>query len=96
MELSPENKELLEELNNLKFDIYYKEPKNTIGKKKTFRPSLEKVEKDLEGFSHEQIMYCYHKLNGRNEEAESYLSTLKFEQEAMKEELQIIELDEVD
>ena len=41
-------------------------------------------------------MYCYHKLNGRNEEAESYLSTLKFEQEAMKEELQIIELDEVD
>ena len=52
-----------------------------------FRPSLEKVFKDLDGFTYETKMYVYHKLNGRDEEAETYLNTYKYEQKLMMEEL---------
>lgn len=53
-----------------------------------FKPSLERVFRDLEGFSFETKMYVYHKLNGRDDEAESYLSTYQYEQKQMKEELE--------
>lgn len=53
-----------------------------------FKPSLERVFRDLEGFGFETKMYVYHKLNGRDEEAESYLSTYQYEQKQMKEELE--------
>jgi len=36
---------------------------------------LEKIVKDLQGFDHEVIMYIYHKLNGREDEADSYLNS---------------------
>lgn len=58
---------------------------------KQFKPSLEKVEKDLNGFSHEIIMYVYHKLNGRDEIAQTYLDTHNEEQTKMKEELEFEE-----
>ena len=35
---------------------------------------LEKVMKDLVGFDYEVKMYIYHSLNGREEEAQSYLN----------------------
>lgn len=52
-----------------------------------FKPSIERVFRDLEGFGYETKMYVYHKLNGRDEEAESYLNTYKQEQKQMMEEL---------
>jgi hypothetical protein len=55
-----------------------------------FRPSIERVFRDLEGFGYETKMYVYHKLNGRDEEAETYLNTYKHEQKQMKEELDIV------
>jgi hypothetical protein len=55
-----------------------------------FKPSIEKVFKDLEGFGYETKMYVYHKLNGRDEEAESYLNTYKYEQEQIIKELEPI------
>lgn len=54
------------------------------------RPTLEKVMKVMEGFSYELQMYCYHKLNGRDDEALSYLEAYKEEQEAMRKELEVI------
>ena len=56
-----------------------------------FKPSLERVFRDLEGFSYETKMFVYHKLNGRDEEAETYLNTYKQEQKKMKEELDKVE-----
>jgi hypothetical protein len=35
---------------------------------------LEKVMRDLDGFDYEVKMYIYHSLNGREEEAQSYLN----------------------
>jgi hypothetical protein len=58
---------------------------------KVFKPSIEKVFKDLEGFQYETKMYVYHKLNGREDEAQSYLNTYKFEQEQIMKELEPIE-----
>jgi len=51
------------------------------------KPTLEKVQKDLENFPHEIIMYCYHKLNNRDEEAQGYLDAYLEEQNAIKTEL---------
>ena len=53
----------------------------------TLKPSLEKVQKDLQYFDYELQMYCYHKLNGRDEEAQSYLDTYNSVQEALANEL---------
>jgi hypothetical protein len=55
-----------------------------------FKPSLERVFRDLEGFGYETKMYVYHKLNGRDAEAETYLNTYKQEQRQMIEELEPI------
>ena len=57
---------------------------------KVFKPSIEKVFKDLEGFQYETKMYVYHKLNGREDEAQSYLNTYKYEQEQIMKELELI------
>ncbi len=58
------------------------------------KPTLEKVKKDMDGMPYELIMFCYHKLNDRDEEAQTYLESYKEEQILMKTELmnpQIIE-----
>jgi hypothetical protein len=52
---------------------------------KEFRPSLEKVMKDLDGFEYELKMYVYHKLNGRDAEAQTYLDTYRGEQKQIKD-----------
>ena len=36
--------------------------------------TLEKIMKDLDGFDYDVKMYIYHKLNGRDEEAQTYLN----------------------
>jgi hypothetical protein len=35
--------------------------------------TLEKIIKDLGSIEHELIMFCYHKMNNRDDEAQSYL-----------------------
>lgn len=54
-----------------------------------FKPSLAKVMKDLKNFDYELQMFCYHKLNGRDDEAQSHLDTYKNEQSKITEELKI-------
>lgn len=49
------------------------------------RPTLKQVQKQLKGFDEPLIMYVYHKMNGRLEEAESYLREWEEEQEEIKE-----------
>lgn len=51
--------------------------------------TLEKVQKDLKHFSYEIQMFIYHKLNGRDRDAQEYLDTYQEEQNAMLSELQI-------
>jgi ferredoxin-thioredoxin reductase catalytic subunit len=60
-------------------------------KQHQFKPSLERVESVLEGLDHEIIMYIYHKCNGRNEEAQTYLNCFCEEQRQMLRELKPIE-----
>ena len=54
---------------------------------KPFHPTLPKVQRDLAGFSDSIIMYVYHSLNGRQDEANSYLEEYKQEQESYANEL---------
>jgi len=54
-----------------------------------FRPSLERVMKDLNGLDYELQMFIYHKMNGREEEAQTYLDTYKYNAEKTKMELEI-------
>ncbi len=51
-------------------------------------PSLKTVQMKMKGFDESLIMFVYHKLNGRDEEAQSYLSEWEYEQDVMRTELQ--------
>lgn len=57
--------------------------------------TLEKIQKDLEYFDHDLQMFLYHKLNGRDSEAESYLNAYKYEQNAIKKELILKQTEEI-
>ena len=39
--------------------------------------TLDQVTRDLKDFPYELQLYCYHKMNGRLDEAESYLNAYK-------------------
>lgn len=65
-----------------------------MNNQKPFRPTFQKVQKDLAGFSDNIVMYVYHHLNGREEEAQSYLEEYKQEQEGYANELKA-QLEEV-
>ena len=60
-----------------------------MNSEKTFRPTLPKVQRDLAGFSDSLILYVYHLLNGRQEEADSYLEEYKQEQETYANDLKL-------
>ena len=49
--------------------------------------TLDYVEREMVGFSHDQIQFVYHTINGRRELAESYLESIKAESQACKQEL---------
>lgn len=53
------------------------------------KPTLEKVINDLKYLDYELQMYCYHKLNGRDEEAQTYLDAYFEFQDAIKQDLKI-------
>ena len=50
--------------------------------------TLEKIQKDLEAFPYDIQMYMYHELNGRKEEALSYLNAVNYEQHRLLCELE--------
>ena len=52
------------------------------------KPTLEKVQKDLANFCYEIQMYCYHHMNGRIEEAQTYLDAYFEMQDGLANELQ--------
>ena len=52
---------------------------------------LEKVMRDLEGFDHEVKMYIYHSLNGRDDEANTYLNAYAIDVNSVLNELQPVD-----
>lgn len=60
------------------------------------KPTIAKVRKDLESLKlpEEIIMYVYHKLNGRLEEAESYLASYQEEKNKRLAELEFEKIEE--
>lgn len=48
-------------------------------------PTLKEVQRKMKGFDESLILYTYHKLNGREEEAETYLREWNDEQELLNE-----------
>lgn len=53
------------------------------------KPTLEKVQSDLKYIDYELQLYCYHKLNGREEEAQTYLDAYLYSQSEIKQDLKI-------
>lgn len=47
-------------------------------------PTLKMVQKQLKGFDDALVMYVYHTMNGREDEAQSYLQEWKEEQEEIQ------------
>jgi hypothetical protein len=58
---------------------------------KVKHPTLAQVQKELDGFEHSLVMYVYHHMNGRKDEADSYLEEWKEQQEMLKTKLQPME-----
>ena len=48
-------------------------------------PTIKQVQKQMKGFDESLVMYVYHKMNGREDEANSYLQEWEDEQEELKE-----------
>lgn len=59
-----------------------------VANQKHPHPSLKTVQMKMKGFDETLIMYVYHKLNGREDEAQSYLNEYQYEQDVMRTELQ--------
>lgn len=60
---------------------------NCIRDYKSIHPTLKEVRRKLKGFDESLILYTYHKLNGREEEAETYLREWNDEQEILSDTL---------
>jgi hypothetical protein len=50
-------------------------------------PTLKMVQKKMKGFDEALIMYVYHKMNGREQDAQSYLEEWEEEQDGIRNEL---------
>jgi len=55
-----------------------------VKESKHIHPTLKQVQKQLRGFDESLVMYVYHYMNGRTEEAQSYLEEWKEEQEEIR------------
>lgn len=55
------------------------------------KPTMEKIQRDMAHFDFEIQMYIYHKLNGRDGEAQSYLDAYFEQQDLMREELKPVD-----
>jgi hypothetical protein len=54
--------------------------------------TLEKVKKDMSHFPYDLQMYCYHKLNKRDDEAQTYLDAFNDMQDSIGQELSKVEV----
>lgn len=55
--------------------------------------TLEKIQKDLKDFDYDTQMFIYHKMNGRDEEAQSYLDAILEVKKAIVNELKPANID---
>lgn len=58
--------------------------------KKHLHPTLKQVEKQMKGFDESLVMYMYHHLNGREEEARTYLEEWEEQQQELKESFRLM------
>lgn len=54
-----------------------------VKESKLKHPTLKQVQKKMRGFDESLIMYVYHQLNGREQEAQSYLAEWNEEQDEL-------------
>lgn len=64
-------------------DIFEFTNETAVKESKHLHPTLKQVEKKMKGFDEALIMYVYHHLNGRENEALSYLQEWNEEQEEL-------------
>lgn len=62
-------------------DILEYNNEDAVKESKHLHPTLKQVQKQMKGFDESLVMYVYHHLNGREEEAKSYLEEWNEEQE---------------
>ncbi len=63
---------------------------NCVREHTAIHPTLKEVQRKMKGFDESLILYTYHKLNGRETEAETYLREWNDEQELLAESLRKI------
>ena len=66
-----------------------------VKESKQLHPTLNQVRKKLQGFDESLIMYTYHKMNGREQEAESYLQEFYEQQEELNQNLRKLNSDAI-
>lgn len=64
-------------------DIIEVNSEDAIKNDKQIHPTLKEVQKKMQGFPESLIYYTYHKLNGRDEEAKTYLHEWQDEQDEL-------------
>lgn len=69
-------------------DILEYNNEDGIKESKHKHPTLKQVQKQMKGFDESLVMYMYHHLNGREEDAKTYLAEWEDEQEEIKLALQ--------
>ena len=52
-------------------------------------PTLKQVQKQLQGFDESLVLFVYHKMNGREDEANSYLAEWEDEQKELNESFKV-------
>lgn len=60
---------------------------NCVRDAKQIHPTLKEVQRKMKGFDESLILYTYHKLNGREQEAETYLREWEEEQKILSKTL---------
>lgn len=76
-------------------DILEFNSEDGVKESKHKHPTLKQVQKQMKGFEESLIMYMYHKLNGREEDANSYLQEWEDEQEELKESFRLTDLNKL-
>lgn len=64
-------------------DLLEYNSEDAVKESKHLHPTLKQVQKKMRGFDESLVMYVYHHLNGREEEAKTYLEEWNEEQEQL-------------
>jgi hypothetical protein len=71
-------------------DILEFNSEDGVKENKHKHPTIKQVQKQMKGFDESLVMYVYHKLNGREQEACTYLQEWEDEQEELKQSFGLI------